>query len=124
MPCKTKHYVYEFTCNHCTDKDTNKKPVTYVGASRRTMVKRLGQHEASVRRFNDRTTIGEHMSKVHSNLKPNTIPRRVNFNNLFKHFTPKLLHKGKDTLDTFLKENMHIKLTKPSMNTMLTNGFF
>ena len=125
MPCQTSHYVYELTCKLCTDNSTNNKPVSYVGASRRIMVKRLGQHEASFRRFNDRTSIGEHMIKHHKDLKPKNIPKkgRVNFNNLFQHFTPKIIHKGKDTLDLYLKEGIHIKKNRPSVNTMHTNGF-
>ena len=132
MPCKTTHYVYQFTCNHCTDKSTNnnnnnnnKKPVTYIGASRRVMVKRLKQHEASVRRFNNRTTLGEHMISHHSHLNKsnNNHPPKVNFNNLFHHFTPKIIDRGTDTLNLFIKEGIHIKSSKPHINNMSTNGY-
>ena len=125
MPCQTTHYVYELTCNLCTDKSTNKKPVSYVGASRRRMVKILGQHEASFRRSNDRTSVGEHMIKHHKELEPKDMPRRgrINFNNLFQHFKPKIIHKAKDTLDLYLKEGIHIQRNKPHINTMHTNVF-
>ena len=125
MPCQTTHYVYELTCNLCTDKSSNKKPVSYVGASRRRMVKILRQHEASFRRFNDRTSVGEHMIKHHKELEPKDMPRRgrINFNNIFQHFKPKIIHKGKDTLDLYLKEGIHIQRNKPHINTMHTNVF-
>ena len=125
MPCKTTHYVYKFTCNICTKNEPTKKPPTYIGASRRKMIKRLGAHEASVRRFNDSTSLGEHMIKTHSDLKPHTIPRRgkVDFKNLFNHFTPQVIKQGKDTLSTYIEEGLAIRAYKPDMNTMNTNGF-
>ena len=97
----------------------------YIGASRNPTVKRLGQHEASVRRFNDSTTLGQHMIEFHKNLKPTTIPKKgkPSFNNLFKHFTPKIIKNGKDTIDVFVKEGMAIKYNRPSLNNMNTNGF-
>lgn len=91
MPCKTTHYVYKFTCNHCPNNDPTIKPSTYIGASRRAMIKRLGAHEASVRRFNDRTSLGEHMVNSHGDLKPNTISRRVDFKKRFTNFTPQVI---------------------------------
>ena len=125
MPCKSIHYVYQFTCNNCIDNITEEKNKVYIGASRKAMVKRLGQHERSVRRFNDSTTLGQHMIESHQDLKPNTIPRRgkPDFNNLFKHFTPKILKNGKDTMDVYIKEGMAIKYKKPSLNNMSSNGF-
>ena len=125
MPCNTSHYVYQFTCNNCIDNITEEKNKVYIGASRKAMVKRLGQHERSVRRFNDSTTLGQHMIESHQDLKPNTIPRRgkPDFNNLFKHFTPKILKNGKDTMDVYIKEGMAIKYKKPSLNNMSSNGF-
>ena len=125
IPCKSTHYVYQFTCNNCTDEITKKKNKVYIGTSRRTTVKRLGQHERSVRRFNDTTTLGQHMIECHQDLKPPIIPRRgtPSFTNLFKHFTPKIINYGKDTLDTYIKEGMAIKYKKPSLNNMFTNGF-
>ena len=124
IPCKATHYVYQFTCNHCTDNHNNKNKI-YIGASRKPTVKRLGQHEASVRRFKDSTTLGQHMIECHSNLKPNIIPRRgkQDFTNLFKHFTPKIIKNGKDSLDVFVKEGMAIKYKSANLNNMSTNGF-
>ena len=122
IPCKAKQYVYKFTCNHCTDKNKNKNKF-YIGASRLVTVKRLKQHEASVRKYNDRTTLGQHMIAVHKNLKPNNESRTVNFKNLFTHFKPEILRYGKNCLDTFLKEGIEIKYKKPNLNGMKTNGF-
>ena len=72
IPCKAKNYVYKFTCNHCEDKN-GVKDKFYIGASRKVTVKRLKQHEASVRRYNNRTTLGQHMMEAHKDLKPPTI---------------------------------------------------
>ena len=106
-------------------KQLKKKNKVYIGTSRKTTVKRLGQHEASVRRFNDSTTLGQHMIECHKDLKPPIIPRRgkPSFTNLFKHFTPKIIKNGKDTMDIYIKEGMAIKYKRPSLNNMFTNGF-
>ena len=126
MPCEDTHYIYKFSCNNCPSpsNDHNTKPNFYVGASRRKLNKRLKEHEASVRRFNTRTSLGEHMVKFHEDLKPNTIKRKTDYNAFFTNFTGQIIDHGRDTLDTFLKENMAIKALKPKINTMLTNGFF
>ena len=123
IPCQDTHYIYKFTCNLCPKPSNNNKPNAYIGASRRKLIKRLKEHEASARRFNDRTSLGEHMLKVHDNLKPTTFPR-PDLNTFFKNFTCQIINHGKDTLDTFLKENLAIKSQKPQLNTMSTNGYF
>ena len=122
IPCKSKNYVYKFTCNHCKDKN-DVKDKFYIGASRKVTVKRLKQHEASVRRYNNRTTLGQHMMEAHKDLKPPSFKNKVNFQNLFTHYKPEVIRYGKDCLDTFLKEGMEIKYQKPKLNQMMTNGF-
>ena len=127
IPCKMKHFIYEFTCNHCTknvtDNITKKKNNKYIGASRRIALKRLGEHEQSVRRFNNRTTLGQHMMEKHDNLKPKKFGRQSDFKNLFTHFKPRILKTCKDSLGTFVTEGLAIKYNKPSLNNMQGNGF-
>ena len=122
IPCKLKHFVYEFTRNHCT-KTVNTENNKYIGASRRVARERLGEHEQAVRKFNTRTTLGQHMVEKHSNLKPSTLGKRTDFKNLFTHFTPKILSRCKDSLATFVTEGLAIKDNKPSLNNCQGNGF-
>ena len=65
------------------------------------------------------------MIEKHPELKPRNIPRKgkVNFENLFKHFKPNIIKRGKDSLDLFIKEGLAIKAQRPPVNGMLTNGF-
>ena len=65
------------------------------------------------------------MMDCHSTLRPGVIPRRgkVDFTNLFNHFSCKLIKEGKDLLDVFVKEGLAIRNNKPSLNNMVTNGF-
>ena len=123
MPCGDTHYIYKFTCNNCTSNTQNNN--FYIGASRRKLLKRLNEHEASARRFNNNTSIGEHMVKFHKDLKPKTQRKKGkrDYNAFFKNFTGQIINHGRDTLDMYLKENLAIKTQKPSVNTMLTNGF-
>ena len=82
--------MYKFTCNHCKDKN-DVKDKFYIGASSKVTVKRLKQHEASVRRYNNRTTLGQHMMEVHKDLKPPSFKNKVNFQNLFTHYKPEVI---------------------------------
>ena len=86
--------------------------------------KRMGDHEASSRRFNGRTNVGSHMCSEHSELKPKEIASRgrVDVDTFFNNFQPKLLMRCKDTLDTYLNEGLLIEELKPSMNEMMSNG--
>ena len=100
--------------------------VRYIGCSRRNVVVRMGNHEASVRRFNDRTTAGQHMINFHPELRTSAADVKrgtVNFNNLFENFTPKILCKCRETLDTYIWEGIHIRERKPALNNMCSNGF-
>ena len=65
------------------------------------------------------------MIKCHEDLKPSISKRgRPDYNLFFKNFTGQVINHGRDTLDTFLKENMEIKAQRPHINTMMTNGFY
>ena len=61
VPCGIKHLVYSITCNLCGPDQESE----YIGASRRPPAKRMMEHEASARRFNKRTSVGQHMIKCH-----------------------------------------------------------
>ena len=63
------------------------------------------------------------MINSHIDLIPNTISRKVDFKNLFSNFTPQIIKHGKDTLDLFIQEGLAIRASKPTINTMSTNGF-
>ena len=115
-PCRPKHQVQ---CNLCQ----NGPQQSYIGASRRRPIHRLKEHEASSRRFNNRTSIGQHMKKHHSDLEPDNITRKVNLPNFFTIFTPNIVERGKDTLDTFIREGLTIRQKNPTMYNMQGNGF-
>ena len=92
---------------------------------RRKVEVRTKNHEGSVRRFNDRTSLGLHMITAHNDLRPVEIKRRgtVDLKKFFKSFSPKIIKRGHDTLDTYLWEGLMIEELQPSLNTMKYNGF-
>jgi len=88
------------------------------------MENRVKNHEGSVRRFNTRTTLGQHMLNSHMELKPTEIKRgSVDFKQLFENFKPRVLRKCRDTLDTYIWEGLLIESLQPSLNNMKYNGF-
>ena len=116
--CGQKHNVYKLTCKNCPDDNSS-----YIGASRRPSFKRLKEHEASVRRYNPRTTMGQHMIAAHPELKPETIVNRVNFTDFLLNVSPEIVCRGKDTLETFIREGIYIRNEKPALNNINNNGF-
>ena len=122
MPCKTTHYVYELTCASCPEENYP----AYIGCSRRCVPKRMGQHEASVRRRNDENTPADHMLTTHplpDSAPP--VPRRgkPDFPSFFSNWKPQILRKCRDTLDAYLWEGLKINQLKPSINKYPNNGF-
>ena len=122
MPCKTTHYVYELTCASCPEENYP----AYIGCSRRCVPKRMGQHEASVRRRNDENTPANHMLTTHplpDSAPP--VPRRgkPDFPSFFSNWKPQILRKCRDTLDAYLWEGLKINQLKPSINKYPNNGF-
>jgi len=63
------------------------------------------------------------MRRCHPDLKPQTIRNKVNFADFITHFKPEIIDRGRDTLDTFIREGVRLKNDKPSLNNMCTNGF-
>lgn len=119
VPCGMKHHVYSLTCNLCEPSEQ----AVYIGASRRPPIKRLMEHEASARRFNKRTSVGQHLVRNHGDLKPAHIERKPRLDNFFEYFTPNIVARGRDTLDTFIREGLAIRDSKPTMNNCSSNGF-
>ena len=119
VPCRAKHHVYSITCNLCGPDEVSQ----YIGASRRPPAKRMLEHEASARRFNKRTSVGQHMIKCHGDLKPSKIERKTSLPNFLQTFTPEIVARGRDTLDTFIREGLAIRDRKPTMNNCSSNGF-
>ena len=123
--------VYRADCNECGKE--------YVGASCRTADKRIGEHEASIRCKNDRTTLGKHWQEHHppvpeSQNNRNTQRTRITQRThrptkkekseaLNKAYTFGVVHRGRDNFETFILEGITIKYRNPKINNMLTNGF-
>ena len=107
IPCTTRNFVYQADCIHCGEQ--------YIGASHRPGNKRLGEYESSLRlpQQNERTTLGRHKAEKHSNEK----------NELKSCFTFKVIDKGIDCTETFLKEGLHIKNKSAAINGKFNNGF-
>ena len=107
VPCKLRNFIYHATCQHCSKE--------YVGASARKGCDRMKEYESGIRlpHQNERTTLGRHKGECHS-LEPNDINSAYKF---------KILGKGKDGLDTFLREGIFIKQLNPELNGKFNNGF-
>ena len=120
LPCHSKNIVYKMTCKNCKTTNSN-----YIGATNRKITKRLEEHEHSIRKFNNRTTTGEHMLLKHKRNKPRKqLPNKINFQNLFKHYKVEILKQCKDPLETYIVEQMNIKKKdSATLNNYQTNGF-
>ena len=49
--------------------------------------------------------------------------QKPDFTNLLESFSFKVLGKGRDSIDAYIKEGMYIRDSKPIMNTKLDNGW-
>ena len=107
IPCNIRNYVYEAECLHCKE--------TYLGASHRPGRERLKEYESSIRlpHQNKRTTLGRHKMEKHNN-ESNTLSSCYKF---------RVVDRGVDSLDIFLKEGLHIKHKAPAINGKFNNGF-
>ena len=106
--CQERNFVYEATCKQCDE--------IYVGASSRPAKKRLGEYESSIRLDSqtDRTTLGKHNKNVHGK----------KFNKLDQCYSFKILDRGKDPVNTFIREGIHLKIQSPKINEYQENGFY
>ena len=114
-PCNQRNFVYSAKCKKCHE--------LYIGASRRPAIDRFSEHEHSTRKFNDRTTLGQHQMEKHINSKPLHIPNKVSFQNLLDNYDLKIEKTAKDTLELFLKEHIQIQKSRPQINNYTGNGF-
>ena len=107
IPCTTRNYIYQADCLHCGE--------IYIGASHRPGNKRLGEYESSLRlpNQNERTTLGRHKFEKHEHEE----------NSLKSSYKFKIIDKGSDCTDTFLREGIHIKNKSAGLNGKYNNGF-
>ena len=112
IPCKTRNFIYHATCLPCKN---NSKDSTYIGASARRAKESMSEYESGIRlpQQAERTTLGKHKVASHPNA-PNEIEKCYKF---------KIIDKGFDSLDTFLREGIHIKNKGSSLNGKFNNGF-
>ena len=105
--CQERNFVYQATCNLCNG--------IYIGASSRPAKERLGEYESSVRLDSqtDRTTLAKHNFNSHDKVH----------NDISKCFKFKIIDKGSDSVNTFIKEAIHIKDKHPDINENQENGF-
>ena len=111
FPCTSRDMVYQATCKICKE--------SYVGATGRTGDQRFKEHAASVRRENEATSIGKHILEKHS-LTQMDADNTKDINNYYKF---KILKYCKDTMETFLSEDILIKSKNPAINLNMGNGF-
>ena len=115
IPCHISNIVYKLSCKNRKSKDS-----FYIGATARKAIKILEEHEHSVRKFNNRTSPGEHMAEHHKRNKPRkNVPNKINFKNLLKHYKIEILKKYNDLLECFMTEGIYIKKESPTINSHL-----
>ena len=107
----------------------------YIGATCRTLEERVTEHERSQRLGTTKSALGRHLLKDH----PHAITERkrkrgrrdkdsqeqieTDYRVFFENFDFSVIDRGRDVLDTFLRENMAIQRECPAMNDNQTNGF-
>ena len=109
FPCTSRDMVYQATCKFCKE--------SYLGATGRMGDQRFKEHEASVRRENDASSIGKHILDKHSQIDSYEV-RDIN-----NYYEFSILKHCKDTFEAFLSEDILIKTKKPAINNMTGNGF-
>ena len=130
IPCNLRNFVYKAICQKC-----NKE---YIGASHRPAKERIGEHAASIRKENKRTTLGQHIME-HSQEASRPITRRAtiraaaarkkssnpkeNAKLLEEAFKFTIAKKCKNSLEAFITEGILIKKEKPDINNQCGNGF-
>ena len=109
FPCTARDMVYKAKCKHCNE--------SYIGATGRPGKQRFKEHAASVRRENDATSIGKHVLEKHPEID------LYETRDISNYFEFSILKHCKDTLQTFLSEDILIKTQKPLINNAMGNGF-
>ena len=107
--CSTKNTVYRVTCRMC---EAERRVSCYIGESHRPVRYRFNEHLSDARLRKMDTPLGEHILQYHTDITNTQINSA---------FSIKLLDTGKDCADVKIKESIHIRNTKPSMNTMTSS---
>ena len=136
IPCNIRNFVYKAICQKCDQE--------YLGASYRPARERIGEHAASIRNKNKRTTLGQHILEKHSQEVSGPMTRRAtvraavaaaaarrrgpdqareNAKTLEQSFKFNLEKKCKNGLEAFITEGILIKQQKPVINNQSGNGF-
>ena len=104
--CIIKNAIYKITCKPC---EAQQHDESYVGECTRPVRYRFNEHlsDARLRRLD--TPLGEHTLQSH----PDLSNAEVN-----KSFRIEIIDRGKDCADVKIKESIHIRNLKPSLNTM------
>ena len=113
VPCSLRNFVYKANCQKCDEE--------YIGCSYRPAGDRIGEHVASVRLKNKRTTLGQHMLEhtqeearaPGNNRRPRVtgaekIQRdKMDAQDMEKAYKFSIARKCKNSLETFISEGLH-----------------
>ena len=114
--CSAKHVIYEAMCRMCHK--------CYDGVCNRPFICRLMEHERSTRLNNRTSALGEHMIEHIINGDPIPIyTSDPDISNLLEAYSIKILERGKDSIDSYIREGLQIWDNKPELNTKLENGW-
>ena len=104
--CNTKNVIYKITCKLC---ETEQRSQCYIGECTRPVRYRFNEHLSDARLRKQDTPLGEHILDSHTDLASSTI------NNAFRI---EILDSGKDCAEVKIRESIHIRNLKPSLNVM------
>ena len=104
--CNTKNVVYKITCTLC---ERNNRQETYIGECTRPVRYRYNEHLSNARLRKLDTPLGEHILHSHSTLSNGEIN---------SSFRIQILDRGKDCADVKIRESIHIRDERPSLNAM------
>ena len=104
--CNTKNIVYKVTCLGCQTEQRNE---SYIGESTRPVRYRFNEHLSDARLRKLDTPLGEHTLQHHANLSNSDIKSL---------FHIEILDHGRDCAEVKIKESIHIRNQKPSLNSM------
>ena len=114
--CSAKHLIYEAMCRMCHK--------CYNGVCNRPSECRLMEHERSTRLNDHSTALGKHMMEHIINGDPIPIyTKKPDIKNLLEAYSIKILDKGTDCIDAYIREGLQILKNKPELNDKLNNGW-
>ena len=114
--CTAKHVIYEAMCRMCHK--------CYNGLCNRPSECRLMEHERSTRLNDNTTALGKHMIEHIINGDPIPIfTKKTDIKNLLEAYSIKILDKGTDCIDAYIREGLQILKNKPELNDKLNNGW-